>query len=95
MRGTRGGSIRGSSGALFAEDSGGGGTGGSGGGGSTTPIVLGSGVATGQPLSTQSYLTLRNITKHRRVVSESTQEEKNSRNSLKGFLSSSYDQGVP
>nr|XP_027221348.1 rapamycin-insensitive companion of mTOR-like isoform X1 [Penaeus vannamei] len=95
MRGTRGGSIRGSSGALFAEDSGGGGTGGSGGGGSATPGVLGSGVATGQPLSTQSYLTLRNITKHRRVVSESTQEEKNSRNSLKGFLSSSYDQGVP
>lgn len=87
-RGGRGGSIRGSSGALFAEDSGD-----RAGGGSTTPVLLGSGMVTGQPLSTQSYLTLRSITSHRRVVSESSQEEKTSRNSLKGFLSSSFDHG--
>lgn len=88
-RGGRGGSIRGSSGALFAEDSGDRG----GGGGSTTPVLPGSGMVTGQPLSTQSYLTLRSITNHRRVVSESSQEDKTARNSLKGFLSSSYDHG--
>ncbi|XP_071552296.1 rapamycin-insensitive companion of mTOR isoform X2 [Panulirus ornatus] len=84
-RGGRGGSIRGSSGALFAEDSG------DRAGGSTTPVMPGTAVVTGQPLSTQSYLTLRSITNHRRVVSESNQEEKNTRNSLRGFLSSSYE----
>ncbi|XP_050686343.1 rapamycin-insensitive companion of mTOR-like isoform X3 [Eriocheir sinensis] len=86
-RGGRGGSIRGSSGALFAED------GGDRTGGSTTPVIPGSGVVTSQPLSTQSYFTLRSITNHRRVVSESTHEERTTRNSLKGFLSSSYEHG--
>lgn len=86
-RGGRGGSIRGSSGALFAEDTGER-------GGSTTPILIpGSGVVTSQPLSTQSYFTLRSITNQRRVVSESSHEEKPTRNSLKGFLSSSYEHG--
>ncbi|KAG7156669.1 rapamycin-insensitive companion of mTOR-like [Homarus americanus] len=84
-RGGRGGSIRGSSGALFAEDTI------DRAAGSSTPILLGSAAITGQPLSTQSYLTLRSITNHRRVVSESSQEEKTTRNSLKGFLSSSYE----
>ncbi|XP_069163639.1 rapamycin-insensitive companion of mTOR-like isoform X1 [Procambarus clarkii] len=86
-RGGRAGSIRGSSGALFAEDPG------DRTAGSTTPIMHGASVITGQPLSTQSYLTLRSITNHRRVVSESSQEEKTARNSLKGFLSSSYEHG--
>ncbi|KAG0730302.1 Rapamycin-insensitive companion of mTOR [Chionoecetes opilio] len=83
-RGGRCGSIRGSSGALFAEDSA------DRGGGSTTPVIPGLGAVTSQPLSTQSYFTLRSITNHRRV-SESSHEEKSTRNSLKGFLSSSYE----
>lgn len=85
----RGGSIRGSSGALFAGEDSGDRT-----GGSTTPVMPSSAVvATLQPLSTQSYYTLRSITNHRRVMSESSQEEKNTRNSLKGFLSSSLEHG--
>nr|XP_053655508.1 LOW QUALITY PROTEIN: rapamycin-insensitive companion of mTOR-like [Cherax quadricarinatus] len=84
-RGGRAGSIRGSSGALFAEDTV------DRAAGNTTPVMLGASIVTGQPLSTQSYLTLRSITNHRRVVSESSQDEKTTRNSLKGFLSSSYD----
>ncbi|KAK7071574.1 hypothetical protein SK128_020860 [Halocaridina rubra] len=84
------GSVRGSSGALFAEDNG------SGAAGNTTPVLSGSGTGGSFPLSTQSYLTLRCITnQHRRFMSESSQEDKTSRNSLKGFLSSNYEQGVP
>ena len=88
IRRGRVGSIRGSSSALFTEEVIGSSAG-------TTPIQSFTGTGGSLPLSTQSYLTLRCITNHhRRLMSESSQEDKNSRNSLKGFLSSSYDQGV-
>ncbi|XP_064086614.1 rapamycin-insensitive companion of mTOR-like [Macrobrachium nipponense] len=89
-KGGRGGSIRGSSSALFAEDLI------CGSGGALTPVQSLTGTGGSYPLSTQSYLTLRCISnQHRRLISESSQEDKTSRNSLKGFLSSSYEQGVP
>ena len=52
-------------------------------------VPLGSSLPPG--MSSQSFYTLKSISQHRRVVSESSREEPNMRNSLKGFVSSSYD----
>ncbi|KAK8396470.1 hypothetical protein O3P69_005488 [Scylla paramamosain] len=72
-RGGRGGSIRGSSGALFAEDAGDRGW--------------------QHHPNTNTWLRGGDQSATRRVVSESSHEEKPTRNSLKGFLSSSYEHG--